>query len=51
MAEWRGATLLFNHGSAGPKRFHLSRGVGLLTIVNGMVTSQYILLSDRPELS
>ena len=31
-AEWFGKTLLFNPGSAGPKRFTLLAGCGLLTI-------------------
>lgn len=30
--EWRGDTLLFNPGSAGPKRFTLPRMVGVITI-------------------
>ena len=31
-AEWFGKTLLFNPGSAGPRRFKLPRGVGLIEI-------------------
>ncbi len=30
--EWLGETLLFNPGSAGPKRFKLPRGLGVLTV-------------------
>lgn len=48
-ADWFGATLLFNPGSAGPKRFHLPRGLGLLTIANGTITPTHIALANRPE--
>ena len=48
-AEWIGSTLLFNPGSAGPKRFKLPRGVGLLTIANGTITPTHITLSDHQE--
>lgn len=48
-AEWRGATLLFNPSSAGPKRFTLPRGLGLLTIERETVTPTHIRLDDRPE--
>jgi putative phosphoesterase len=48
-AEWRGDTLLFNPGSAGPKRFTLPRGLGILTIENGAVMPTYIRLNDRAE--
>ena len=48
-AEWFGPTLLFNPGSAGPKRFHLPRGLGLLIIANGMITPTHIVLDDKPE--
>ena len=37
--EWFGDTLLFNPGSAGPKRFSLPRGIGLLTIQKKMFYS------------
>ena len=46
-AEWFGKTLLFNPGSAGPRRFSLPRGVGLLTITEGKVMPRLICLSDR----
>ena len=49
LAEWFGATQLFNPGSAGPKRFTLPRGLGLLTIANGAITPTHIVLGDRPE--
>ena len=42
-------TLLFNPGSAGPKRFKLPRGLGILTIKNAAVTPLHITLDDRPE--
>jgi putative phosphoesterase len=48
-----GRTLLFNPGSAGPKRFSLPRGIGLLTIARKKVLPRLIKLSDkvhRPEL-
>lgn len=47
--EWYGPTLLFNPGSAGPKRFKLPRGLGLLAIEGGMITPTHIRLPDRPE--
>jgi len=47
--EWDGATLLFNPGSAGPRRFKLPRGLGILTIANGMITPTHIVLGDRSE--
>jgi putative phosphoesterase len=42
----RGGTILFNPGSAGPRRFSLPRGVGLLTIHEGRITPQLIRLKD-----
>jgi hypothetical protein len=48
-AEWVGATLLFNPGSAGPKRFTLPRGLGLLTIDGDHVEPTLIPLRDRKE--
>lgn len=47
--EWHGAALLFNPGSAGPKRFTLPRGLGFLIIEDGKVTSRHIVLGDRAE--
>lgn len=49
--EWRGKTLLFNPGSAGPKRFSLPRGMGLLTITQAKVIPKLIRLSDRVSTS
>ncbi|HJS67318.1 MAG TPA: metallophosphoesterase family protein [Nitrospiraceae bacterium] len=46
-AEWFGKTLLFNPGSAGPKRFTLPRGIGLLHLCAAEVTPQLISLPDR----
>jgi putative phosphoesterase len=48
--EWYGPTLLLNPGSAGPKRFKLPRGLGLLTIEGGTITCTHIALADRAEL-
>ncbi len=45
--EWLGDTLLFNPGSAGPKRFKLPRGLGFLTISKNRVTAYHVPLSDR----
>jgi uncharacterized protein len=47
--EWFGKTLLFNPGSAGPKRFSLPRGLGLLSAENGRIIPQFITLPDRTE--
>jgi uncharacterized protein len=47
--EWFGKILLCNPGSAGPKRFRLSRGVSLLHLAKAEVESQLIPLSDRAE--
>ncbi len=48
-AEWREGVLLFNPGSAGPKRFHLPRAVGLLLFQNETIEPRHILLEDRAE--
>jgi putative phosphoesterase len=45
-AKWFSKTLLFNPGSAGPKRFSLPRGIGLLTIQKEKVLPKLIRLSD-----
>lgn len=42
-----GPTLLFNPGSAGPKRFSLPRGVGLLTISRNKILLRLIRLRDK----
>ena len=44
-----GGTVLFNPGSAGPKRFSLPRGIGLLVIAEGRVTPSLITLPDKPS--
>jgi putative phosphoesterase len=45
--EWRGRTLLFNPGSAGPKRFTLPRGLGLLDMSDRGIDPHLISLADR----
>jgi putative phosphoesterase len=45
--EQYGPTLLFNPGSAGPKRFSLPRGIGLLTIQKEKILPKLIRLSDK----
>ena len=40
---WRG-TLLFNPGSAGPKRFSLPRSIGLLELHEDRISSRIIIL-------
>ena len=42
--EWFGKTLLFNPGSAGPKRFSLPRGVGVLKLGQGEIVPSFIAL-------
>jgi len=42
-----GPTLLFNPGSAGPKRFSLPRGIGVLTISKKHVLPRLIKLADK----
>ena len=44
---WHGRTMLFNPGSAGPRRFSLPRGIGILTLQAGKPTPTLIRLSDR----
>ena len=46
--SWRG-TLLFNPGSAGPKRFHLPRSLGLLEIYEDRIESRIVLLGDAKK--
>jgi putative phosphoesterase len=46
--QWRG-TLLFNPGSAGPKRFSLPRSLGFLEIENGEINSRIVELQDAPD--
>jgi uncharacterized protein len=47
--DWHGSTLLFNPGSAGPKRFTLPRGLGILTIEGGRIEPTLIILGDHAE--
>ncbi|HSL02825.1 MAG TPA: metallophosphoesterase family protein [Nitrospiraceae bacterium] len=47
--DWHGSTLLFNPGSAGPKRFTLPRGLGILTIEGVRIEPTLIILGDRME--
>lgn len=47
--EWLGKTLLFNPGSAGPKRFKLIRGLGLLRLGGAEVKPRLISLPDKVE--
>jgi uncharacterized protein len=42
-AHWRG-TLLFNPGSAGPKRFNLPRSVGLIQLSEDGIESRIVVL-------
>jgi hypothetical protein len=46
--EWLGNTLLFNPGSAGPKRFTLPRGLGFLQLENGTISALHIDLPAQP---
>lgn len=48
-AEWREGVLLFNPGSAGPKRFHLPRAIGLLLLQNETIETRHIMLADCAE--
>jgi putative phosphoesterase len=45
--ERLGKTLLFNPGSAGPKRFKLPRGVGILALTKQGIIPKHIPLDDR----
>jgi putative phosphoesterase len=45
IGEWRG-TLLFNPGSAGPKRFSLPRSVGIIELQGEQLSSRIIELDD-----
>src|SRR5262245_51803024 len=46
-----GRTMLFNPGSAGPRRFALPRGIGILTVGRGKTTPKLIGLSTRVGIS
>jgi hypothetical protein len=41
--------LLFNPGSAGPKRFKLPRGIGMLLLYRNAVEPMHIVLADRAD--
>jgi len=45
--EWFGKTLLFNPGSAGPKRFTLPRCLGILVLARQGIIPKHIPLDDR----
>jgi putative phosphoesterase len=47
--ERRDDLLLFNPGSAGPKRFKLSRGIGMLLLYRDAVDPVHIVLPDRAD--
>ena len=49
--ERLGGILLFNPGSAGPKRFTLPRGIGLLLIYSDAIMPVYISLPDPAQSS
>jgi uncharacterized protein len=44
--EWLGDMLLFNPGSAGPKRFTLPRMLGVITL-GARLSAKHIMLRDR----
>ena len=44
---WLGETLLFNPGSAGPKRFKLPRCLGILVLARQGIVPKHVLLDDR----
>ena len=45
--EQYGPTILFNPGSAGPKRFSLPRGIGILMLQKEKVVPRFIRLEDK----
>jgi len=45
-----GRTLLFNPGSAGPRRFTLPRAIGILTITRKRVVPTHVRLNDKPRI-
>jgi putative phosphoesterase len=49
MAERLDGMWLFNPGSAGPKRFTLPRGIGLLLLYRDTIEPVHIVLPDRAE--
>ena len=49
IAKWVDGILHFNPGSAGPKRFSLPRGIGLLLIHDRTIEPVHIVLPDRAQ--
>ncbi len=49
VATWWHGTLLFNPGSAGPKRFSLPRGIGFLLLHGRTIEPAHIVLPDRSQ--
>ena len=47
--EWFGKTLVFNPGSAGPRRFNLPRELGILAIATDTIRPTHIPLVDKPN--
>ena len=45
--EQHGPTILFNPGSAGPKRFSLPRGIGMLILQKEKAVPRFIPLKDK----
>lgn len=45
-----GRTLLFNPGSAGPRRFTLPRAIGILTITRERIVPAHVQLNDKPRI-
>ena len=45
--EQYGPTILFNPGSAGPKRFSIPRGVGLLILQKDKAVPSFVRLEDK----
>lgn len=39
---WRGGVLYFNPGSAGPKRFSLPTGLGIITVNDGRLEARFV---------
>jgi len=48
-AEQVGGTLVFNPGSAGPRRFHTVPSVGRLTVRDGRVTAELLALNPEDQ--
>jgi len=48
-AHHHGDTLLFNPGSAGPRRFRLIPSVGILTLDNNRISTQLLALETHEQ--